>query len=448
MSREPGRYLRAQLTAGAVRFGLYLGMVCSPLLLAFLVQPETDHSILQEIAKGLGLVGYTIVALQPILAARYRWIERALGLDLLLRFHRAMGLCAAALLLAHPLLYAGAGEWELLLSFTHGWPVALGKVALAVLVLLVITTVFRRALKLSFETWRGIHNGLAASLLILGFIHSIAAGGDLADPAARVIWFVLFAAGLVSQLVHWRSRTARRPGEEFRVTRVERETEDVWSLDLEPLVPEHGMDHLPGQFLFLTLHRTGRSPEQHPFTIASARSPTTGRVTVTIKACGDFTRTIGETVVGDRAMISGPYGRFSHRIHSDEAPLVFIAGGVGITPMLSMLRHMREVGEDRSVLLLYGSRREGDIIAAAELHDISKSQRPSLRVVNILSEPHEGWSGARGYIDQEFIEHHCGGLAHKRFYISGPPPMIHAVARALRRAGVPSDLIHYERFAL
>ncbi len=445
MSREPGRYLREGAGAGFLRLALYLVVVLAPLALAFAMQSETDHPVVQEIAKGFGLCGYAIVAMQPVLAARYRWIVRPFGLDVLLRFHRSMGFVAGLLLLAHPILYASAGQWDLLYDFSSGWEVALGKVALLVLVVMVLTSVFRRALKLRFETWRGIHDGLAVSLLLLGFAHSVLAGGDLAEAPARLVWFPLFSAGLISYLIHRRSITSGVA--EFEVSRVTRETEDVWSVQLSPIVPEHGIDHLPGQFMFLTLRRDHGPIEEHPFTISSAPSPD-GSVSATIKGCGDFTCTIGATKVGDRATVRAPFGRFSHRLISDDVPLVFIAGGVGVTPMLSMLRHMRNTKEDRSVLLLYGSRREGDIVARKELDEIAAGQRPSLRVVHVLSKPHKTWKGERGYVDGPFIEHHTGGLAGKRFYVSGPPVMITAVTKALRAAGVPAADIHFERFAL
>ncbi len=85
---------------------LYLLAVSAPLGFALAAQRETGHPLVQELAKSVALCGYAILALQPVLAARYRWLERPFGLDALYRFHRSMGLVAGMLLLAHPILYA------------------------------------------------------------------------------------------------------------------------------------------------------------------------------------------------------------------------------------------------------------------------------------------------------------------------------------------------------
>lgn len=77
-------------------------------------------------------------------------------------------------------------------------------------------------------------------------------------------------------------------------------------------------------------------------------------------------------------------------LHPNERDLVFVAAGVGITPMLSMLRHMRSVNANLSVLLLYGNRREPDIIARAELDSIAAERLPRLKVVHVLSDPPRG----------------------------------------------------------
>jgi len=448
IKHETDQFIKAgRMPASLLRIGLYLFVLIVPLVVAIVSQPGTDHPFVQELAKNFAMVGYSILAMQFVLSARFGWIERSFGLDAVFRFHRTMGMYAGALLLAHPLLYASADKWELLLGFNHPWPVSLGKVGWLALVVLAVSSTFRKTLSLEFETWRGIHNGLALSVLLLGFVHSLGVGGDFSGWPMRVIWGILLSVALGSYLLRTLLHPQRLALQPYEVVRIEQETHDVWSLEMAPVNDARGMQNLPGQFGFLTLYRAGLPTEEHPFTIASAPSAS-GRVVITIKASGDYTATIGQTGVGDRASISGPYGRFSYALRPEENDLVFIAGGVGITPMLSMLRHMRDMRADTSVVLLYCNRQERDIIAGPELKSIAEGSHPRLTVVHVLSNPSDEWMGVKCRIDGPLIQRHVSQLDNKVFYVCGPPLMTSNVIAALCRMGIPKHSVRIEQFSL
>jgi predicted ferric reductase len=235
----------------------------------------------------------------------------------------------------------------------------------------------------------------------------------------------------------------RRP---FRVIGVKSEAPRVWTLTLEP-GGDRPFHFAPGQFQFLRLHSAEVPPEEHPFTIAS--SPTqAGRISLTIKESGDFTAGIGRVRPGDLATVHGPFGRFSHTLHSGEGDLVFVAGGVGITPLMSMLRYMRDRGEPRRVLLAYASRGAGDRLFTDELEAMQAHGRPVLRVVHVLAEAPPSWPGETGRLDAERVVGLCGGVEGKGFYLCCPPPMTTSLIRGLRRAGVSPRRIHTDYFSL
>lgn len=448
MKYKADQYLLAgRAPASLLKIGLYMLVLILPLLVALVTKPRTDHPFVQELAKNFALVGYSILVMQFVLSARYFWIERSFGLDTVFQFHRFMGMFAVTLLLAHPLLYASADKWELLFDFNHPWAVSLGKVGFLALGVLAVSVIFRKALSLEFETWRGMHNGLALSVLFLGFVHSIGAGGDFSGWPMRAIWAIMFSVAVASYLRNTLFHPQRLALHPYEVTRIERETHNVWSLEMAPINKAGGMQNLPGQFGFLTLYSARMPIEEHPFTIASAPSPS-GRAVITIKASGDFTETIGLAGVGDRASISGPYGRFSYTLRPEEKDLVFIAGGVGITPMLSMLRHMRDMRADISVVLLYGNRKERDIIAGPELKSIAEGSHPQLTVVHALSDPDRTWMGVKGRIDGPLVQRYVSQLDNKAFYVCGPPLLTSGVIVALRRMGIPKRSIHIEKFSL
>ena len=110
---------------------------------------------------------------------------------------------------------------------------------------------------------------------------------------------------------------------------------------------------------------------------------------------------------------------------------------------------MRDTQADKDVLLLYGNRTEADIVFRDELAAIEAGEHPRLKVVHILSQPGDDWTGETGFVDREIIERFClERLATQAFYICGPPVMMDSVAQALLALGVPSERIHHERFAL
>jgi predicted ferric reductase len=429
---------------------IYLAIIATPPVLAAILPQSRNrgHLFVPQLASNVALVGYTIIALQFILAARLKWIERPFGLDMIFAFHKAMALLAVVFLLAHPMLMAwGQNRWSLLNRWSISWPVQVGRVALLLLVLAVFISVFRKVIRLEYETWRAWHNVLVVGAAVLGFVHSIRMG-DLRAWPMRLVWAGMFGAAMLAYGYHrffspYRGR--RRP---FEVVEVRRETHNVCTLKLRPTEPCRSNGHLPGQFHFITLYRPGLPIEEHPFTISSGPAAD-GSLASTIKGSGDFTRTIMKTTVGDRVAVRGPFGRFSHVLHPDEHDLVFVAGGVGITPLMSMLRSMRDTGDRKAVLLIYGNRTEDDIIFGQELRTMASGPRSSAKVVHVLSHAHGSWQGERGHIDRDLILRHAGErLDAKAFYICGPPAMAGPVIASLRELGVPPRRIHTERFTL
>ncbi|MDW8479637.1 MAG: c-type cytochrome [Xanthomonadales bacterium] len=170
---------------------------------------------------------------------------------------------------------------------------------------------------------------------------------------------------------------------------------------------------------------------EHPFSIASA--PGQPELEFAIKELGDFTSRIGELPAGTRAYVDGPYGAFSIDRHPEASGFVFVAGGAGIAPILSMIRAMAARGDLRPAVLFYGNRRLDRAAYREELEALAA--RLPLRVVHVLHDPEPGWEGERGFIDQAVLARH---LPKERrgwhAFVCGPKPMIRLAERALRRA--------------
>src|SRR5262249_8510208 len=268
----------------------------------------------------------------------------------------------------------------------------------AAVLLQVTASVSRRVIHLSYEQWRRLHTPIALAILTLGFAHSLAAGEDMHGGG-------LFVWGAVMSIAYgfWLYSRVARPRlllrKPFRVIDVKSEAPRVWTLTLEP----HGdrsFHFAPGQFQFLRLHGAEVPSEEHPFTIASSPARS-GHMSLTIKESGNFTAGIGRVRPGDRATVHGPFGRFSYTLHPDEGDLVFVAGGVGITPLMSMLRYMRDRRDSRRVLLAYASRSAVDVLFIDELEAMQVGGSPLLRVVHILADAHPSWDGGAGKLNCE-----------------------------------------------
>jgi predicted ferric reductase len=437
------------MLAGVTLAIAYIIVVISPLLLVMALHLHSPNELLYEIARSFGLSAFAILCLQSVLIARLKWMERPFGMDILSRFHKSMGVFLAIILLSHPpLLALGGGGWSLVTSLEQPWYIWLGRFGLLALVIHVFISVFSSSLGLTFEQWRRIHSILAPLIIVLVLVHSWETGDDLKEMPVRGLWIaflVVFFAAYAYHKILEPTLLSRHP---YRVMEVKQEVHNVWTVKLAPPKGEVLYDYYPGQFHFITFHRGGNLPvEEHHWTISSSPAQK-DFISSTIKESGDFTSTIGLTKPGDEALVQGPFGRFSYVLHPDDKDMVFIAGGIGITPFMGMLRHMRDTKADLRVVVLYANRSEKDIVFRDELAQMEAGERPHLTVVHILSNTETDWPGEKGYVDRNKIERHAGPLDGKAFYVCGPPPMNAAVIETLLDIGVPYNQIRSEIFSL
>lgn len=436
------------MTHGKLLIAAYVVVAMAPAALAVLFVTPHFANLYREIAKLFALTAATMLMLQPVLSARLRCIERPFGLDIVLRFHRNMAVLALVLLLAHPVLIAisGAG-WSLLYSIDLPWYILTGKAALGLVIVNVLASLLFSRLPITFERWRLGHDILGPVILLLIVLHAPILGHDLTHGPQRYVAFVVFAVVAGLFVYHRLIRPRLLAAHPWTVGEVRKEAEGVHTVVLEPPPGRAGYTHDPGQFHFITFKR-GRSlpEEEHHWTISSSAQQA-GAVASTIKNSGDFTSTIDQTRAGDTAVVHGPFGRFSY-VHYPERQLCFVAGGIGITPLMSMLRTMRDRGETRSVVLLYANRTREDIVFAEELAAMANMPggAPDLRLVHVLSRPDEDWDGERGHIDRALIEKHIQSPAQHGWYLCGPGGLVQAVLGALSAMEVPDHRIHKEKF--
>jgi len=425
--------------------GGYIMVVALPLLVLLVPPRAPGLGFWWDLSMGLGFAGLAVMGAQFGLTARFRRASAPFGIDILYYFHRWVAVGGTLLVLGHFAVLRMAAPEALLpiLPPDAPWHMTAGRLALLLLVALVVTSLWRKQFRLEYDGWRIGHAALAVAAVVFAVWHIAGTAYYTGTPGKRWTW-LLYMAGWVG-LVAWVRvgkpwRLLRRP---WRVTGVRPEGRRTWTLAVEP-EGHDGMPFQPGQFAWLTLGRSPFAAAEHPFSMASSAA-STGPLEFTIRELGDFTSTIGSTAPGTVAYVDGPFGVFSPDRHPDAAGFVMVAGGVGVAPMMSMLRTFADRGEARPLVLVCGSDTLNDVIFRDELRELE--QRLDLRVVHVLREPPPDWQGETGLVTEDVLRRALpADVDGFTCFLCGPEPMTDAVQQSLRRLGVPLRRIHVELF--
>lgn len=428
---------------------LYLLMVLVPVALMLVGPLPVGRGFWIEFGVGLGFLALAMLSVQFALIARFRWIAGRIGIDTMLHFHRQAGLFAAGLVFAHVLILLLANpDFARFFDPRVNLPraIALSLVLLATMALIILT-LLRARLRFRYEWWRLTHGLLGGLVLLIGFVHVTQVGHYVEGLWKQAVWFLVIAAAL-GLLIRTRlvqpALLRRRP---WRISAVRRETPRICTLTLEP-AGHDGMKFRAGQAVWLTVAESPFNLQQHPFTIASS-SERPDRIELSIKALGDFTASIGEELKGRTAYLEGPYGAFVIDTVPPDRPLIFLAGGIGVTPFLSFLRTLRDRNESREILLFIGHARASSVPFREELAELQAAM-PRLRIVHVLDEPDPSMEHVPGPPSDPLMRELIPEPLIRRgvFYLCGPEPMMDFMERHLQQRGVGMLRLRSERFTI
>jgi len=437
---------RRYATRGAAWVVIYLLFILAPLfaLLAGSLPPARDFWT--EFAAAIGYAGLAMMGLQFGLTARFRYVTEPWGEDVIYHFHRQISQIAVVLVLVHMLiLFATRPEVLAPLNFFQApWSAWFAVLSITAVIVLVVTALWRVKLDISYETWHLMHIVLAVVAVGAGLLHMAGSGFYLVDPWKRALWIVLpiFWIGLLLYVRIVKPLfMLRRP---YRVAQVRQERGETWTVVMQP-DGHPGFRFRPGQFGWLTLWGSPFQITGHPFSFSSSAAVAGERVEMTIRKLGDFTSAIHKVPVGQRVYLDGPYGAFT--IDRNPADMhVLIAGGVGVTPMMSMIRTLADRGDKRPMVLLYGSKDWESITFREEL-ELLKT-RLDLTIVHVLANPPAGWTGEQGFITATVFKRHLPPpYADHEYFICGPDVMMDAIEKALGELNVPLAKYHSERYS-
>ena len=400
-----------------------------------------------EVLIALGaLSGFTasyLLLTQLFLIGGGNFIESKFGLDDLSRAHGNNGKVAFFFIFAHIdlmvfgyLLQGGSPVTKffsqyLSLVFSETYYLLAGVAWVSFLIVIVTSIVMVRK-RLPYELWHGIHFLAYLSILLPAF-HQIQAGNALGRFAVfKFAWIGLYiiAFGSIVLFRYILPLTVYKK-HNFRIDKIEKENGDISSIYItgDNL---HSFNYAAGQFAIWHFFEKGLWWQPHPFTISS--TPGDKRLRITVKNIGNGSVRIQSAKTGTKVLIQGPYGIFS-KPNSIKKRL-FIAGGIGITPINAMLQDRSSV-ED---ILVYGARTEEDLVLLDEL------KNTNAKVLPVLSQPTGGRKGE--YISGDLLKKYVSDLKNREIWLCGPSDMVEKVKRALVEIGVSLELIHTEEFRL
>ncbi len=399
--------------------------------------------------SGIGQLSGLVAALAAlgglVLTSRPRWLERRYGQDGLLAAHRWFGIVTVVTVLLHAVTdtwaWGAATGGTIITGLTdllanQAWMVA-ATVATALMVVLGLSSWRRLRQRIPYETWYFVHlTGYLA--VLLGFGHQLTLGADFAtDTLAFWWWTALFVVTAILILQARLGDLLRSLSRRFYVVAVSREADGIGSLH----VSGPGLRRLRvagGQFFNVRAATKDLWWQAHPFSVSAA--PTTAGLRFTIKELGEDSANVLDLEPGTRLVLEGPYGVFTAD-RANGAPVVLVAGGVGIAPIRALLEDCRP--EQRPVVIVR-VRSDRELAHRTELERMVAARGGTLHV---LAGPRQ-WFTRPDPFAPETLRAWIPDLRDRHVFVCGPASLESAVMTGMRKAGVPTGHIHHERFGV
>jgi predicted ferric reductase len=414
--------------------------------------------IFSNVGKVFGVLGFMLFALNFVLSVRRRWLEKLFdGMNRVYIAHHLTGGVAVILLCFHPLFqalnYINFSLFSSLYTAANfllpraipfdgsvadvGQAVALnsGIAALLLLVGLLVITFYGN---LSYNWWLFSHRFLGLAFLF-AVVHVL-----LYDSALHAMpWLYGYMAfwslaGLFAFTYHSLFGNVWIKREPYQVNDVSL-TGDIINISLTPIQKRIAFE--PGQFIFIRFMRDeshSQIPHEiHPFSIASA--PTDSALQIHVKALGDFTGSLRYLTPGTFAEIEGAFGGFVGSRYGKREQ-IWIAGGIGITPFLSMAHSF--TADSPPTTLIYSVKTRSELLETQFLSQYLPTNFPQFRFVPYIADE------AGGFLSAEFVNQVAGGVTNKEIFLCGPPPMMKSLRAQLKKLKIPGRHIHDEIFAI
>jgi predicted ferric reductase len=406
--------------------------------------PFSDFSSPPRIWTSLGqaaaLVGFCLYATNVLLSSRLKFIETLFfGLNRAYIIHHQIGVFALVFLLFHPLgiavsyTYASvAAAANLLLWNFDNIPVLLGSIALWSTILFIVLTLYVR---LEYDFWKSIHHYLGVALFIAGLHVFLINSTTSISPHLKIYLLTYAALAVTAFFLRWFYPRWFSGKKSWYVKSASKINSDLIELVLTPGLTKPLNFH-PGQFIFIEPRVSGIPFQSHPFSLTSAEK--SADISLTVKMSGDFTRSLPLLAPGHEILVEGPYGRFGPAFTPGKRQ-IWIGGGIGITPFVSLTRSLKADNPD-DITLYYLVKDKQEAVFSPEFYLVTKS------VGNFRYQLHISNTSGRFTAKNLSADH--SKLAEYDFFICGPVSLMSALRKQLHDLHIPENKIHTEEFAL
>lgn len=435
------KFLVFLLFAGNIAFIFYFWFAHS----GYYIRNPDGGNLFIALGRLSGLLGEFFLLTELVMIGRIHPLEHLFGFDRLNMIHRWIGYNILILLLAHPLFLtignAQANGVSYLFQFqdflANTKYVLLAFIGLLLFLYVIFISIFARK-KVRYETWYFTHL-LTYAAVGLALAHQMGTG-DLIGGVPLHYWYILnFSVFGLVLLYRFMRPLSRFAFHRFFIQSISQESPDAYSI----YVSGHHMEYFKfesGQYANISILAKGMW-QAHPFSFSSAYNGE--HVRFTIKKSGDFTAKIPSIKPGTHVIIDGPLGLFVEK-RAVRKKFLFIAGGIGITPLHAMIESLTRNRKDADIAMIYAVKTENDLVFRQEIENMKKII-PNLAVHYVLGTPVAGYESGR--VDKDKIIRLVPDFYSRDVFLCGPPPMMQAVFRDLKEVGFSKHHVHFEKFS-
>ena len=432
------------------------------LLLPFIIAQSLDlqfENMYRVVLSAVTLIAMMAFFVQFPLAGRIKQIPLFANIDWGIAKHKQMGKYLGIFFFCHPFLILAP---KILLSFddvSAGFMSMLtsrglltGLIAWCVMLVWVLSAIYKDKLKMRYETWRLLHVIGFMTIITFATLHVTHVGSHgQYNPLFNLLWWSLYLVVVGVVIYNYIVKPGHIKGQPFAVSAIQKISDCDWQLCIEAKSAQK-FDFEAGQFAWINTSESAYNLEQHPFSIAVEEN-NQSQLSFIIRELGDYTSTLGELTVGQTVFVDGPYGSMSLAHSKHATGITLIAGGVGIAPMLSLLRQLAKENDPRPIRLLYANQSLARMVCLDEL--LAFERHMSDFKLQLFTDQAEATTAiltpylGHGFISKEAIENTIIAceMPHWEVYLCGPKGMMEATTKNLKQIGIAASHIHFEQLS-